>query len=79
MPKTIEQQLGLKHGVRSFIMSDVQSNGMITVSYTVDGRFQSAEVDKDLAIMVLAAFEGGREWMREELRLLLNVPEKSLR
>jgi hypothetical protein len=68
-----------KHGVRNFTMTDVQPNGMIKIGYGADGEFVTAEVDKDLAIMILAAFEGGKEWMREELRLLLNVPEKTWR
>ncbi len=81
MGKLIEQQprleqLGLKHGVRSFSMTDVQPNGKVTVSFYRDNEFMSVELDKESAIWILAAFEGGKEWMREELRLLLNVPEK---
>jgi hypothetical protein len=79
MPKTLEQQLGLKHGVGKFTMTDVQTNGKVKVGFGADGDFKTFEIDKETAIMVLAAFEGGKEWMREELRILLNVQEKTWR
>ena len=76
MEKTLEQQLGLRWGVHNFTMTDVQKNGKVKVGFGVDEEYRTLEVEKDVAIMVLAAFEGGKEWMREELRLLLNVAEK---
>jgi len=79
MAKTLKEQLGLKFGVSRFTISDVQENGKVQIGASVDGMFQTMKVDKDIAIMMLAAFEGGKEWMREELRLLLNVQEKTWR
>lgn len=78
MPKTLEAQLGLKYGVGHFTMTDVQKNGKVKVGFMADMEFKTIEVEKDIAVMVLAAFEGGKEWMREEFRLLLNVSEKRL-
>jgi hypothetical protein len=75
-PKTFEEQLGLKYGVGHFTMTDVQPNGMVKVGFMVDTKYETVEVDRETAVMVTAAFEGGKDWLREELRLVLNVPEK---
>jgi len=77
--KTLEEQLGVKYGVSRFTMTDVQENGKVKIGFAVDGLYEVTEVEKDVAIMILAAFEGGKEWMREEFRLLLNVQEKTWR
>ena len=74
--KTLEEQLGVKYGVSRFTMTDVQENGKFKVGYAIDGEYRVDEVDKPTALIILAAFEQGKEWMREELRLLLNVQEK---
>ena len=79
MENTLEQRLGLKHGVSNFTITDIQPNGHVKVGYSADGEFKTVDVDKETAIMVLAAFEGGKDWMREEFRILLNVSEKTWR
>ncbi len=76
MAKPLEQQLGLRYGVCNFTMTDVQKNGKVKVGFRADEGYRTLEIDKETAIMVLAAFEGGKEWMREEFRILLNVAEK---
>jgi len=60
-------------------MTDVQKNGMVTVGFSRDDEYKTIEIDKETAIMVFAAFEGGKDWLREEMRLLLNVQEKTWR
>ena len=71
--KTLDEQLGIKYGVSRFTITDVQPNDKLTVGFSVDGEYRTVVVDKATAIMVLAAFEGGKEWMREEFRILLDV------